>query len=216
MVRRTKVETELTRSRIVEAALAAFAASGVRGTTLEDVAVRAGVTRGAVYWHFADKPALVSEMIAGLEWPLDIGADIATYHAHPQPLQLLLQQLWGQMERCVNSPSQWRTVRLVLRHGVRSELPSTSVMQVEHAVAETVRRLGRVMTIARHRRQLRAGLSQMSVARGLHAVGVGMLSEHTGEPVHARRGVSPLCLELFLLGASATGVQAHCREARPP
>lgn len=202
MVRRTKAETEITRSRIIEAALAAFAASGVRGTTLEDVAVRAGVTRGAVYWHFSDKLALVSEMIASLEWPLDIGADIASYHAHPQPLELLLQQLWRQMERCMNSPSQWRTVRLVLRHGVRSELPANSIMQVEHAMAETVQRLGRVMTIPHHRCQLRTGLNPMSVARGLHAVGIGMLSEHTRGPVHARREVSPLCLELLLLGAS--------------
>lgn len=206
MARHTKAEAELTRSRIVEAALAAFAANGVRGTTLEDVAVRAGVTRGAVYWHFADKQALVSEVIARLEWPLDIGEDIEAYHAHPQPLQLLLQQLRQQMEHCVNAPSQWGTVKLVLRHSVRSELPSDSMTQVEHAMVETVRRLSRVMAIAHHRRQLRAGLSPMSVAHGLHAVGIGMLAQHAREAMHTQRQVSPLCLELFLTGASAAEI----------
>jgi TetR/AcrR family acrAB operon transcriptional repressor len=203
VARQTKSEAQLTRARIVEAALAAFAGRGVRATTLEDVAACAGVTRGAVYWHFADKPSLVSEVISGLEWPLDIGADIESYCRHPQPLRLLRLQLWQQMERCVGTTRQWQQVQLVLGHGVRSELGAASLAQLEETMARTIQRLGRVMTIAHGHGQLRAGLAPIAVARGLHTVGKAMLSEHASEPAPAPRLASPLCLELFMAGAAA-------------
>lgn len=58
MARRTKQESERTRQRIVEAARNEFERRGVAHTTLERVAAAAGVTRGAVYWHFRDKRSL--------------------------------------------------------------------------------------------------------------------------------------------------------------
>ena len=58
MARRTKQESERTRQRIVEAAREEFERRGFAHTTLERVAATAGVTRGAVYWHFSDKRSL--------------------------------------------------------------------------------------------------------------------------------------------------------------
>jgi len=58
MVRRTKAEAELTRQEIVAAARRVFHERGVRCCSLEQIALAAGVTRGAVYWHFKDKSAL--------------------------------------------------------------------------------------------------------------------------------------------------------------
>lgn len=205
MVRHTKAEADRTRTRVLEAALAAFAEGGVRTTSLEDVAARAGVTRGAVYWHFADKAALVTELVEGVRWPLDIGDDVAAYEAHPQPLELLREQLCRQIERCMADPWQSRAVKIVLRHGVESELPAPAVARVEGALAETVWRLGRVMTIAHRRGQLRAGLRPASVARCLHAVGIGVLSDYASEAAAARQNASPLCLELFMAGAGSAG-----------
>lgn len=202
MVRHTKTEARLTRMRIVEAALAAFAESGVRTTTLEHVAERAGVTRGAVYWHFADKVALVSEASAGLVWPLDVGADMDIYRAHPLPLQLLCRQLWRQMEQCVNAPIHWRKVKLVLAHDVRSELSPSALKQLEEVMASAARHLGQVMTIARERGQLLAGLCPTAVGDSLHALGKGMLWEHASEFSNASRLASPLCLDLFMSGAA--------------
>lgn len=202
-MRRTKAEADRTRTRVLEAALMAFAEGGVRATTLEDVATRAGVTRGAVYWHFADKAALVAEVIDGVQWPLDIGADLAAYEAHPQPLELLREQLCQQIERCMADPWQSRAVKIVLRHAVQSELPADALARVEDALTETVWRLTRVLTIAHRRHQLRAGLRPASVARCLHAVGVGVLTEYTSEGDPARQTASPLCLELFMVGAGS-------------
>ena len=62
MVRRTKLDTEQTRRSILDAARSTFLERGLMGTTLEDVAGAAGVTRGAIYWHFANKKALFDAM----------------------------------------------------------------------------------------------------------------------------------------------------------
>jgi TetR/AcrR family acrAB operon transcriptional repressor len=70
MARRTKEESALTRRRIVAAARRTFLKRGITGTTLEHVARAAGVTRGAIYWHFANKKALFDAMRAEVSLPM--------------------------------------------------------------------------------------------------------------------------------------------------
>lgn len=57
-MRRTAEDAAATRTALIEAALHEFAEQGFATSTLAGVAARAGVTRGAVYHHFADKTAL--------------------------------------------------------------------------------------------------------------------------------------------------------------
>ncbi len=68
-VRRTREEAERTRKAILDASLKVFSTKGYARTRLEDVAREAGVTRGAIYWHFANKAKLygaaVSESVRG-------------------------------------------------------------------------------------------------------------------------------------------------------
>ena len=52
-----------TRERIVEAAAAAFRATGVAGVRLEDVMARAGLTHGGFYAHFSSKEDLLREAL---------------------------------------------------------------------------------------------------------------------------------------------------------
>jgi TetR/AcrR family acrAB operon transcriptional repressor len=58
MARKTKEEALTTRAHIIDAARRVFHAEGVNRSTLDKVAQAAGVTRGAVYWHFANKTEL--------------------------------------------------------------------------------------------------------------------------------------------------------------
>ena len=51
------------RSAILAAALEEFAARGFAATRLDDVARRAGVAKGTIYLHFADKETLFQELI---------------------------------------------------------------------------------------------------------------------------------------------------------
>ena len=62
MARKTKEEAQRTRQLLIESAIQQFALRGVTNTTLTDIADAAGVTRGAVYWHFASKTELFNEM----------------------------------------------------------------------------------------------------------------------------------------------------------
>lgn len=58
MARKTKEEALATRAQIIDAARRVFHTEGVNRSTLDKVAKAAGVTRGAVYWHFANKTEL--------------------------------------------------------------------------------------------------------------------------------------------------------------
>src|SRR6478736_6075637 len=51
------------RAAILAAALEEFAARGFAATRLDDVARRAGVAKGTIYLHFADKETLFQELI---------------------------------------------------------------------------------------------------------------------------------------------------------
>jgi AcrR family transcriptional regulator len=65
--RRTATEAAATRRSILETARAAFADDGYQATTLDDIARRAGVTRGAVHHHFGDKRVLFVEVFEQIE-----------------------------------------------------------------------------------------------------------------------------------------------------
>jgi TetR/AcrR family acrAB operon transcriptional repressor len=54
MARKTKEEAQETRNAILDAAELVFQEHGVSHTSLAEIAAAAGVTRGAVYWHFAN------------------------------------------------------------------------------------------------------------------------------------------------------------------
>lgn len=64
MPRRTKADAETTRNALLDAAEDLFLEQGVSKTSLEQIARHAGMTRGAVYWHFKDKTALFDAMQA--------------------------------------------------------------------------------------------------------------------------------------------------------
>lgn len=71
MVRRTKEEAQETRNLILDTAERVFYEKGVSRTTLGDIAAAAGVTRGAIYWHFKNKAELVNEMLERATLPME-------------------------------------------------------------------------------------------------------------------------------------------------
>lgn len=71
MVRRTKEEALETRNRILDAAEDVFYARGVARTSLSDIAQAAGVTRGAIYWHFRNKADVFAAMRERVKLPME-------------------------------------------------------------------------------------------------------------------------------------------------
>lgn len=62
MARKTKEQAQATRQHILDVALRLFSQQGVSSTSLAEIAKAAGVTRGAIYWHFKDKSDLFNEI----------------------------------------------------------------------------------------------------------------------------------------------------------
>ena len=71
MARRTKEDALATRNKLLDSAEYLFQSQGVSRTSLQDIARRAGATRGAVYWHFSDKADLFNAMIERVTLPLE-------------------------------------------------------------------------------------------------------------------------------------------------
>lgn len=63
MARRTKEEAEQTRLEILKASLDLFSEKGYSKTTFDEIAKRINKTKGAVYWHFRNKPDLLVAII---------------------------------------------------------------------------------------------------------------------------------------------------------
>lgn len=64
---RREEHTEATRAALLEAAARAFATQGFAGTSVEDIARGARLTKGALYHHFKDKTALFEAVLRGIE-----------------------------------------------------------------------------------------------------------------------------------------------------
>lgn len=72
MARRTAQEAAQTRASILRAAARMFAEKGFADTSLDEIARRSRVTKGALYHHFEDKRAIFAEVFGALE--RDLGA----------------------------------------------------------------------------------------------------------------------------------------------
>jgi AcrR family transcriptional regulator len=77
----------------VDAALQALAAGGPEAVRVEALATSLGVSKGGFYWHFADRQALLEEMLDSWEKAVveDVIADVESQPADPRGK---LQQLF--------------------------------------------------------------------------------------------------------------------------
>jgi TetR/AcrR family acrAB operon transcriptional repressor len=70
MVRKTKADALVTRTLILDAAERVFHLRGVSRTSLQEIAKEAGLTRGAIYWHFENKGELFHAMMERVTLPM--------------------------------------------------------------------------------------------------------------------------------------------------
>jgi TetR/AcrR family acrAB operon transcriptional repressor len=87
MARRTKEEAAATRDSILDAAEQLFVEQGVSRTTLQHIASAAGVTRGAIYWHFDDKGALFNAMMERATLPFECAFGVTGTAGPVDPLR---------------------------------------------------------------------------------------------------------------------------------
>lgn len=105
MARKPKAEAAATREALLVAAEEMFFANGVARTSLEQIARHAGLTRGAVYWHFKNKGDLFMALVDQVRMPF--------------------QSLTEEVIKADDSLSPLETIRLACHAGlVRLEQPS--------------------------------------------------------------------------------------------
>ncbi len=173
MVRRTKAEALATRTALLDAAEHLFQQRGVSRTSLQDIALAAGVTRGAVYWHFKDKADLFNAMMQRVSLPLEeSAAQLAACDAR-QPLDRLRQLLNTVLARVATDPQVHRVFEIAT-HKVEyvEELRAVQQRHVQ-GVQEHLSVTGRCLQ--------RADLDTRE-ALGLHALVVGLIHTWMLEP----------------------------------
>jgi len=104
MARKTKIQAAVTREQLLDAAERVFREQGVAHTSLTQVAASAGVTRGAVYWHFKDKADLFVAMCARATLPLDSLISEVGGATHADPLGALRALSVAALQRLATDP----------------------------------------------------------------------------------------------------------------
>jgi TetR/AcrR family acrAB operon transcriptional repressor len=164
-MRRTKAESEATRRAILSAARRVFAHRGVTRTTMEHVAGEAGVSRGAVYWHFANKTALFDAMRLQVSVPLIDRTDLALLTAQAaDPLTAVERFLRNLVDTIANDSDTRQTFRIMmLKCEYVDEFEPELARQTKHW-RELEAKLERVYARARSAGTLRAGLAPAMAA----------------------------------------------------
>lgn len=71
MVRRTRAEMEETRAALLVTARNVFREHGYAETSMDDLTAQAGLTRGALYYHFGDKKGLLAAVVDQIDDEMD-------------------------------------------------------------------------------------------------------------------------------------------------
>ena len=115
MVRQTKENAEITRQRIIDAAREVFLSRGVSRTSMEQIAAQAGVTRGAIYWHFSNKTELFSALREQVLLPLiDRMDDSLLVENNDDPLGQIGKFLSGTIDALNESSDTRQTFEIMM------------------------------------------------------------------------------------------------------
>ncbi|MBT8765446.1 TetR family transcriptional regulator [Metapseudomonas boanensis] len=174
MARRTKEEAEETRAQIVDAAERVFHERGVSRASLAEVAAAAGVSRGAIYWHFENKADLFHAMLERMRLPLEDLARASESEDEPDPLGRMRELLVHLLQRVELEP-QSRRINEILRHKCEyiDELGDLR-QRLEATSAECDVRIARALGNAVRRGQLPADLDCHRAAVSVHAYVEGL------------------------------------------
>ncbi len=113
MARKTKEEAKQTRADILDAAIRIFSVRGVSRTTLNDIAKEAGVTRGAIYWHFDNKNDLLAALWDQLFLPIEPIVQASESKDENDPLGRMREALLSLFTSLANDPMQLQLFRIL-------------------------------------------------------------------------------------------------------
>jgi len=204
MARRTKDEALETRERLLDAAETVFRQRGVTRTSLAEVAAAAGVTRGAVYWHFKDKAALFHAMCDRATLPLDALFERAGETVSTDPLATLRELCVGALQRlAVDARTQ--VVFEVIFHKTElvDELADIATSH-EHERCRCLSQIESIIRRCAEAGELPPEIDAALAAQGLNALMVGIMHEWVLDPsAYDLATAAPALIDAFLAGLAA-------------
>lgn len=177
MARRTKQDAQATRALLLDAAEKLFQSKGVSRTSLNDIALAAGTTRGAIYWHFKDKSDLFNAMMERVTLPLERTLTRADADTAGDPV-LEIRSAMLEALRLIATDAQTRRVLNIATHQVEytSELSAVQERRVQ-VHGECVARNREALRRAFAARQLVSPISLECAALGLQVLVEGLVQQ---------------------------------------
>lgn len=176
MARRTKEEALETRHRILDAAEAVFHARGVARPSLADIAEAAGVTRGAIYWHFKNKSDVFAAMCDRVHLPVEALCEPERIARQEDPLGGIRDVCAFVMRQTVINP-QWRRVFEIIFHKCEMVQENGAILDRQRqSHEEGMARMREHLRLALERGQLPADLDLDMAVNAFHAAIGGVLA----------------------------------------
>jgi TetR/AcrR family transcriptional regulator, acrAB operon repressor len=175
MARKTKQEAAATREHILDTAERVFSEHGVSRTSLAYIADAAGVTRGAIYWHFRNKGDLFTALLDRVALPMEeMVAQAADDHA-ADPLSSIRACCVYVLRRTVRD-TQCRRVFEILAHKCEyvDEMHPLVARHMQ-CRSQGIGMIERALRNAMRKGQLPRHLQVRRAAVGLHAYVDGLI-----------------------------------------
>ena len=201
MVRRTKEEAQATRSHILDTAERVFERRGVSGTSLHEIAKAAGLTRGAIYWHFADKADLFNAMMERATMPLEEARGMRGFDAAELSLAQMRNGFRNVLKRIVADPQMRRVFEIAI-HKVEYVDEMRAVRERHLRVrSDCLADVERTLKAAIRRGELAQRMPARAAAIGLHALLDGLIQNWMLDPTGFDLvKVGPQALDAYLAG----------------
>jgi len=113
-VRRTKEQAAETGRNVLQAAEELFLNKGYENVRLEEIATQAGVTRGAVHWHFKNKHGLLLALRDSAQEPFRVLAEELSTSDGAASLKKLGDIISETFRRLENDPRQQGLIRVMI------------------------------------------------------------------------------------------------------
>ena len=216
MARRTRKEAAATREALLGAAERVFRAKGVAHATLSEVAAAAGVTRGAVYWHFRDKAELFEAMCERAAMPMETMLDAAGGGRGGDPLGTLRGMAVLGLTRLASDP-RTQAVFDVIFHKCEFTADLEPVARRQHAADDDcARQVIALIEEAIARGQLPADCDPRLAAQMLKSFMIGVMHEWVQNPQsYDLARAAPAFIDALLAGLAANPPRRSVAPPRP-
>jgi TetR/AcrR family acrAB operon transcriptional repressor len=217
MARKTKEEALVTRERLLDAAENLFREQGVTRTSLAEVATAAGMTRGAVYWHFKDKADLFRAMCDRATLPLETQFDHNVADVAADPLGILRALSIGALRSLAEDARAQNVFEIVFHKSeLVDELAGLATAHRQERCA-CLAQIEDIVRSAADAGQVPADTDAALVTQALHALMVGVMHEWVLDPAaYDLAAAAPAFVDMFIAGLRSNPPRKTERSAARP